>query len=234
MEQQDISDEMISDYKLDNPVWYSLSEIHQHFAIEFPGMKFYHPDYCPFGGFLNIDNSPEWIHQYSQMTDNFYVVGQKPNIDNRVKLMKELVCNQMVLENAIEIEMKEQIVEIGSRHVEDLFRLVNYVQPGYFRTKTSELGSYYGIWKNNQLVAVAGERMKMNGYTEVSAVVTSPEHTHKGYAAQLISHTATRIFKQGRIPYLHVADTNIVAVKLYEKLGFTTRRKVSFWNVVKI
>ncbi len=81
-------------------------------------------------------------------------------------------------------------------------------------------------------MAVAGERMKMNSYTEVSAVVTHPEHTGKGYAKQLIAFTTNRIFRENKTPYLHVADTNTSAVTLYEKLGFITRRKISFWNLI--
>jgi len=94
------------------------------------------------------------------------------------------------------------------------------------------MGKYYGIYKDNQLVAVTGERMKMSSYTEVSAVVTHPEHIRKGYAKQLVNFACSKIFKEGKIPYLHVAGTNISAIKLYEKLGFRTRRNISFWNFV--
>ena len=74
--------------------------------------------------------------------------------------------------------------------------------------------------------------MKMSEYTEVSAVVTHPEHTGKGYAKQLLTFTSAKIFRQDKIPYLHVADTNIGAIRLYENLGFWTRRKISFWNLI--
>ncbi|MCL6220358.1 GNAT family N-acetyltransferase [Zunongwangia pacifica] len=75
--------------------------------------------------------------------------------------------------------------------------------------------------------------MKMNKYTEVSAVDTHPEYTGKGYAKQLIKHTTDEIFKENKIPYLHVAESNTGAIKLYKKLGFSTRRKISFWNLIK-
>jgi len=72
----------------------------------------------------------------------------------------------------------------------------------------------------------------MNDFVEVSAVVTHPSHTGQGYASQLIAHTVNTIFTQNEIPYLHVVETN-PAVKLYEKLGFRIRRKISFWNFTK-
>ncbi|HCT31236.1 MAG TPA: GNAT family N-acetyltransferase [Bacteroidales bacterium] len=218
--------------KLDNPVWYSLTEVHSSFAIEYNQMKFYHPDYCPFGGFIDIDETLAGNDHYSAQTNNFYVVGDKPNFSESLKINKELVCNQMVLANPINIEISETIIELQANQKDDLFDLVNLVQPGYFRKETSKLGCYYGIYKNNQLIAVTGERMKMSSFTEISSVVAHPDHTGKGYAKQLVAHTADKIFSENKVPYLHVAENNIGAIKLYEKLGFVTRRKISFWNLL--
>lgn len=217
--------------KLDNPTWYSLTETHKDFAIDYNGIKFYQPDYCPFGGFTQHDTTRTGIENYALLTDNFYVVGDRPIFGGKVQLNKELVCNQMLLDKPIDFAISEYITKLETtNHKTDLFNLVNLVQPGYFKSKTSDLGNYYGIYKDDKLIAVTGERMKMNKYTEVSAVVTHPEHTGKGYAKQLVAFTSNKIFNEDKIPYLHVANTNIGAMTLYEKLGFWTRRKISFWN----
>jgi GNAT superfamily N-acetyltransferase len=216
---------------LDNPAWYSLTETHKDFAIDYNGIKFYHPDYCPFGGFTDHDKTQTGIDSYAFLTDNFFVVGDRPVFTGKVFLKKELVCNQMLLDKQIDIGITDDIFELETTNQKkDLFDLVNLVQPGYFKEKTSDLGRYYGIYKDNKLIAVTGERMKMNKYTEVSAVVTHPEHTGRGYAKQLLAFTTKKIFSESKIPYLHVADTNAGAVALYQKLGFWTRRKISFWN----
>lgn len=217
--------------KLDNPVYHSLAETHKTFAIDYEGVKFYQPDYCPFGGVLIPDQAKVSIDTYSALIDVFYVVGEKPIYSNKLKLQKELVCDQMILDKPVDFNFTEQITTLQTpEQKEDLLKLVNLVQPGYFKEKTPELGDYFGIYKNDQLVAVTGERMKMNSYAEVSAVVTHPEHTGKGYAKQLTSHTANNIFSKNSIPFLHVAETNIGAIALYKKLGFIIRRKMSFWN----
>lgn len=219
--------------KLDNPVWFSLEETHKNFAVNYQGVKFYHPDYCPFGGFINTDKTAIGIDEYAKLTNNFYVVGNKPIFTNKIQINKELVCNQMLLDCLINIEITEQIIELQTiNHKADLFNLVNFVQPGYFKNNTVDLGNYYGIYKQDKLVAVTGERMKMNNYTELSAVVTHPEHTGKGYAKQLLCYASNKIFNENKTPFLHVAETNIGAIKLYEKLGFNTRRKISFWNFI--
>jgi len=216
--------------KLDNPVWYSLAETQAHAAISYDGVKCYHPHFCPFGGYIHAGKTAEAIDEYAKLVSDFYIVGNRPQFSAGVYLSKELVCNQMLLENLIDVSLTDPITTLTPAHADELYNLVNLVQPGYFKRSTYQLGAYYGIFKNNELVAVTGERMKMDGFTEISAVVTHPSHTGKGYAKQLVAHTAQAIFTQNRIPYLHVAETNTGAISLYEKLGFKTRRKISFWN----
>ena len=216
--------------KLDNPVWHALNEIHSEHCLSFEKLKCYDPEYCPFGGFVGTKNIADQIDQYAALTGNFFIVGDKPETSSALLLNKELVCLQMIIDRRIEIGNKENIVLLEHTHADELFRLVNLVQPGYFKTKTRLLGDYFGIFKNGRLVAVTGERMKMNELTEVSAVVTHPDHIGKGYAKQLIAHTVNKIIDEGKLPFLHVSETNIHAIDLYQRLGFNTRRKISFWN----
>ncbi|HMC98586.1 MAG TPA: GNAT family N-acetyltransferase, partial [Ferruginibacter sp.] len=103
----------------------------------------------------------------------------------------------------------------------------------YFREKTVLLGDYYGIFENDRLVSVTGERMRMNECTEVSAVVTHPGHVGKGYAKQLITFVVNKVLEENKRPFLHVTETNTAAIHLYQKMGFSTRRKISFWNFRK-
>src|SRR5436190_18008505 len=217
--------------KLDNPVWYSLSETHKGISINYHNVKFYDPAYCPFGGFIEPNNVASQIDEYSKLTNHFFMVGEKPVFSKEISLKKELVCLQMILEKRIEINIGEKIIELGDTLAEALSSLVNEVQPGYFKKKTNLMGNYFGVIKEGKLVAVTGERMKMKGFTEVSAVVTHPFYTGKGSAKQLVAHTANKIFDGNKTPYLHVAETNFGAIKLYEKLGFKTRRKISFWDL---
>jgi GNAT superfamily N-acetyltransferase len=217
--------------KLDNPVWYSLSESHKEYALDYNGTKFYHPDYCPFGGAIDPESTSGAADNYSKLCQNFFIVGEKPNLPNHLKLIDELVCLQMILYNTIDLQYTDEIIKLEERHRDALMELVKIVYPEYFKEKTADIGNYYGIFKGNQLVAMTGERMKMNEFTEVSAVITHPDHTGKGYAKQLVAYTANAIIKQNRTPFLHVSEKNYGAIKLYEKLGFKTRTKMSFWNI---
>ena len=217
--------------KLDNPVWHSLSETHKDLSIDYHNIKFYQPAYCPFGGFIDNNNVASRIDEYSKLINNLFVVGEKPFFSNKLFLKKELICVQMVLEKKTEAGIEEDLIKLDNAFSGALSSLVNEVQPGYFKEKTNLMGDYFGIVKDGKLVAVTGERMKMKNFTEVSAVVTHPFYTGKGYARQLVGYTVNKIFNENKIPYLHVAETNLGAIRLYEKLGFTTRRKISFWNL---
>lgn len=219
--------------KLDNPVWNSLCESHEKHALKFGNIKFYDPDYCSFGGFAEVENTTSALEEYSNLTNGFFIFGEKPILPNSLKLKNELICLQMIINSKIEVSFQDEIVALNETHLDDLLGLVKIVYPEYFKQKTASLGDYYGIYKNNQLVAVTGERMRMDGFIEVSAVITHPDHTGKGYAKQLVTHVANAIFDKKNTPFLHVSEANFGAVKLYEKLGFRTRRKISIWNITK-
>jgi hypothetical protein len=73
---------------------------------------------------------------------------------------------------------------------------------------------------------MAGERMKPDGFTEVSGVCTHPDHRGRGYAGALMRLVARRILDRGETPFLHAYASNTGAIALYETLGFTLRREV--------
>lgn len=219
--------------KLDNPVWHSLLESHKKYAKSYDDTLFYDPEYCPFGAVLETKNSSNAIDEYAKNSTNFFIVGQKPEIPATLKIHNELVCLQMIIRKPIDIPITDTIMKLEENHREDLLGLVKIVYPEYFKSKTATLGNYYGIYKDNQLVAVTGERMQMNDFTEVSAVITHPDYLSKGYAKQLVAHAANIILNQNKTAFLHVYEKNFGAIKLYEKLGFTTRRRISFWNITK-
>lgn len=226
-------DKMDKHFKLDNPAWYALEETHREFCVDYGNARFYLPDYCPFGGTNRDGNTAPALMRYAGKTGLFFVIGARPEIPPALYLRDELVCEQMIIGEKINLEPSGHIVHLTEKHSGDLFRLVNRVQPGYFREKTALMGNYYGIYKDDHLVAAAGERMKLNGYVEVSAVVTHPEHTGNGFASQLIAHTVNRILENNNIPFLHVAGRNTDAIRLYSRLNFKCRRKISFWNLAK-
>lgn len=113
--------------------------------------------------------------------------------------------------------------ELGTPDSPEMLELTALTKPGPFGTRTHELGLYVGIRDRGRLVAMAGERLKVPGYTEVSAVCTHPDHLGKGYAGILMTEAMKRIRERGETPFLHVRSDNARAIGLYERLGFTKR-----------
>jgi predicted GNAT family acetyltransferase len=121
-----------------------------------------------------------------------------------------------------------EIVELSAADVPEMMALTALTKPGPFHKRTHELGTYLGIRREKKLVAMAGERLKVPGYTEVSAVCTHPEHTGHGYARILMIEVMRRILERGETPLLHVREDNVRAIQLYERLGFRLRVLLHF------
>lgn len=100
-------------------------------------------------------------------------------------------------------------------------------RPGPFFRRTHELGDFVGVREAGRLVAMAGERMKPEGFTEVSGVCTHPDHRGRGYAGALMSLVAARILARGETPFLHAYAANTGAIGLYQALGFALRREMT-------
>ena len=120
-------------------------------------------------------------------------------------------------------------VPLNNTHVEEMVQLAALTKPGPFGLRTIEFGHYHGIFENNQLVAMTGQRLHVANYTEISAVCTHPNHLGKGYAAALMLHQMNLIRRHGQQAYLHVREDNSRAIALYERLGFKAQRPMNFY-----
>jgi predicted GNAT family acetyltransferase len=119
--------------------------------------------------------------------------------------------------------------ELGDADSAEMVALTKLTNPGPFGSRTHELGLYLGIHQQGRLAAMAGERQKLPGYTEVSAVCTHPDFQGRGYAQILISAVMAKILERGETPMLHVREDNAGAIRVYERLGFKTRAVFPFF-----
>jgi len=123
--------------------------------------------------------------------------------------------------------------DLAEADADAMAELVAMTEPGPWRPRTWALGGYVGIVGPDasgidRLLAMAGHRMSVDGLTEISAVCTHPDARRRGYAEVVTTTVALRLLAHDITPMLHVAETNVNARRVYERLGFTTRRMTSF------
>jgi GNAT superfamily N-acetyltransferase len=224
------------EYKLDNPAWYSLQETHKRFAIGNDDIKRYQKQIVSFVAYDTIkENGLRGLDKWTDNDESFFIIGDLKDLPPDYNIESSLDCLQMICAGKINMEEPAPIIqELTEKDEEQMIRLVNKVQPGYFLRGTRLMGDYYGILQKNELVAMAGERMRMNKFTEISAVVTDPNFTGRKYARHLITHLANKNITAGVIPYLHTGVTNERAIKIYEHLGFITRRIIPFRKIKRV
>lgn len=219
---------------LDNCLWHALRDTQQDFSLgQAPAFRF-RPDVLPFIGFDDTVSAPLTALQYLMTPgEQVFVVGDLPATLSGWEVLRQLDGAQMVCTQLLPAAAKQpaDIVLLTEADWEEMFRLVQAVQPGYYRERTPLLGVYRGIKVDGKLVAMAGERFRLPGLIEVSAVCTYPAYSGRGYAQQLTTAVCEHIFEQGAVPFLHVLRSNTRAIALYERLGFYKRRDIPFYQV---
>lgn len=221
--------------KLDAPAWNALTSVQQTFATGAGHVKRYRRGILPFAACEpGYENEIGSLASMLEPGAIFYLIGELPPLPAYFTVVKELPCAQMVLQKPVPcIENNVAIQPLTATHKDDMFKLINKVQPGYYEPETWQLGNYLGIRQDGKLVAIAGERMRLDGLTEISAICTDPEYTGRKYAQQLIAALCNYNLNQGITPFLHVIETNERAIRLYEYMGFVRRRTISFWQLQK-
>ena len=213
---------------LDNPAWYALNSLQKQYAVGTAHIKCFQQNILPFAAY----GTPEDISAIDPyLEDAFYFIGDLPPLPSNWVLLKELPCVQMILQSPI--AATAVVSPLNASHSKAMLDLINKVQPGFYKADTLLLGDYYGVWQDDKLVAVGGERIQLESFTELSSIVTHPDYTGRKYAQHLITHLCNTNLSKGNIPFLHVLQSNDRAIRLYEYMGFTQRRLISFWKLQK-
>jgi GNAT superfamily N-acetyltransferase len=213
---------------LDNPAWYALNGRQKQYAAGTENIKCFQQNILPFAAY----GTPEMINAIDPyLEDVFYFIGTLPPLPSNWIVLKELPCVQMILQSPIEATGTVSLLDAS--HSTAMLDLINKVQPGFYKKDTRLLGDYYGVWQDDKLVAIAGERIQLEHFTELSAICTDPDYTGRKYAQHLITHLCNTNLNKGNIPFLHVLQSNDRAIRLYEYMGFTPRRLISFWQLKK-
>jgi predicted GNAT family acetyltransferase len=215
-------------HALDNVIWQALNTSQVHLGSRNKLANKFHREVSLLGGFS--EPSLENYEALSLLLEPGERVGlfleSPPQPPPGWTVVLTLPLLQMVCEEGVPpARTREEfaIAPLSETDVPEMLALTKLTRPGPFAKRTREMGDYFGIRVNGQLVAMAGERLRVPGYTEVSAVCTHPDHLGNGYATALVALLMQRIHARGERPFLHVRGDNERAIALYERLGFRKR-----------
>ncbi|WP_051966564.1 GNAT family N-acetyltransferase [Kitasatospora mediocidica] len=219
-------------HPLDSPARAALLGPHAHLAERHGSLLRYPTDVTPFLALPDAPDEDTW-HEVAELFGPGAIVlmAAPPDTPPPHWEVVRITPGVQLVDEGVAVAFDEEAVALGPADVPQMLELVARAQPGPFLPRTVELGSYLGIRRGGALVAMAGERMHPPGWTEISAVCTDADHRGQGLATRLVLAVAAGIRERGETPFLHAAENNTNAIRLYESLGFRLRRRIDFVTV---
>jgi ribosomal protein S18 acetylase RimI-like enzyme len=208
---------------LDNPIWNALSTEQAYLAQGNRLAKRFPKDVAPFAAMAN-----QSVAEYQALAEIMHgdaaalALGSPPAVPPGWSTLFRGRMYQMVFEGVLPVSSNRSYRRLAEADVPEMLALTRLTEPGPFLPHTIDLGAYFGIHESGKLVAMAGERLHLTGFTEVSAVCTHPDFRGRGYGHALMSVVIAGILSRGETPFLHVKTDN-PAAHLYQKLGFRQR-----------
>ncbi|MEZ3161758.1 GNAT family N-acetyltransferase [Microbacterium sp. BWT-B31] len=215
---------------LDNAAWHSLIGPHARFAIGNDLVRRYPDDVAPFLAVRTWDDPGVWdaLIELVGPGAQFGYSGADPVFPPGWEVLGRGAGVQLVETPALDPRPDDETIVLGADDAADMLAIVERNQPGPFRPRTHELGRYVGIRRDGRLIAMAGERLHPEGWTEISAVSTDAGFRGQGLASRLVLDVAFHIRERGDRALMHAAATNVTAIAIYERLGFALRRRTTF------
>jgi ribosomal protein S18 acetylase RimI-like enzyme len=232
----------LSQAQLADIVWGALTTGHEHLALVLGRVRKYPADVAPFAAFAaDLPEHEAATELYSLMEpgEMCYVIADKTLVlIDGLASEGELPTVQMAWPEDRPIpeagDGGREIVPLSCDDAPEMMELIEIAFPGFFRSRTCQMGPYSGVRENGRLIAMAGDRLVTDKLREVSGVCTHPEHTGRGLATQLILHKLREHRERGFGSFLHAAASNTRAIPIYERLGFVHTRQFHLQRVRRV
>lgn len=217
---------------LDNPVYHALLTGDKHLSLGAGNVKFFDEAVSPFAGFddnysLGFDDLFALLPPGRRI---LYATPRHIPQPEGWQLLHKVPGIQMIFTTAVApVQVAVQPVPLQEQHIAQVLALAKLTKPGPFGLRTIEFGHYFGIFKEETLVAMTGQRLHVEQFTEISAVCTHPDHLGRGYATALVQHQVNLILQEQQTPFLHVRADNQRAIDVYQRMGFVLRSPMNFY-----
>jgi len=217
----------MAEHLLDRAAWHALTTRMAHVAQGDARAVRMHPDYGQFSA--PQDFGAENLAALAALIPPGGMVRVAPDGPFTpplgICIAEEIVCHQMLAEQ-LPAAPDIPVTPLGEEDAEEMLALATLTEPGPYFRRTHQLGDFVGVRVGGKLVAMAGERLKLDGYTEISAVCTHPDYRRLGLAGSLIRVLASKIRARGETTFLHVVSEKKHEIAFYQRLGFRFRREI--------
>lgn len=215
-------------HPLDNPFWNALVGVQSEIACGTGRARRYLPDVSVIGGIE--DASDEALADLARLVPKdgvlavpqAFPIGCPPGAIQEVAMVWQLVDD----DGGPLAPRAADILPLSEPDWPDMLALASLTEPGPFMLRTPVMGRYWGVKRDGVLIAMAGERMRLEDYVEISAICTHPDHRGAGLGTALCLHVRDAIRARGQRPFLHAYQSNTGAIQLYERLGFVKRTEI--------
>jgi ribosomal protein S18 acetylase RimI-like enzyme len=218
-------------HPLDNPVWHALRGPHARFSVGRGLALHYQREVAGFSAF-DASSAQAYADLALDLPAGAEARLVRREVDpvpagwievNRVGLLQ-----MMVVRDDIDAIDGPAVITLGAAQADAAAALVDLTKPGPFGPRTLEMGRYIGVFEDGELLAMAGERMHLSGYIEMSAICTHPQARGRRLAEYLMRRLMHAAFARGERPFLHVLPDNDAAIALYRRLGFELRAEMQY------
>jgi predicted GNAT family acetyltransferase len=220
---------------LDRPVWNALATCHAAHAEGGPLARRYDPTIIPFAAARDASAaSLAALATLPRQGEQMMLAQRDPIVvPSGLATAVAGAVAQMVLQRPPPPVSDARIERLGEADAAGMLALAALTNPGPFTLRARALGDFFGIRIDGRIAAMAGERMKVAGYSEVSGVCSHPDFRGRGLARVLSAFMTRRVLSRGETPFLHTFTTNTAAIGLYESLGYKTRAVLNVAMVQK-
>lgn len=219
---------------LDNPIWHALEYGNAWMSIRKGAAARFPADVSPFVALETpseqaFSDLRELVAPSEHVALMTAVALDVPSdwIVTRERLIDQMICTRLTTSSELESHALDQ------HDAKDVLNLAKETEPGPFLQRTMEMGKFIGVrTPDGRLAAMAGHRLSLSGFTEISAVCTSPKFRGQGLSKGLVSTLASRVLADTKIPFLHVKTEN-GAKFVYEKVGFKVRKSIQLTIITR-
>ena len=221
---------------LDNPVWASLTGKLSHLGHGTTSARRFDPEVSPFAAIPDLQQ--DCLNELARLLlpDESVLLLSERHCPQLAGLRSEHLFDvtQMIDDAAPQYRPDDSILALSDADSPEMEALARCTQPGPFGPRTSEMGRFYGVRKEGRLIAMAGERMRLSQFTEISAVCVEEDHRGQGIAYRLMNLLRAEIRARGETPFLHVRSAAAATISLYTRMGFVRRKSLGLHQLTRV